>query len=136
MSSFPAAPKLSPVWRHGTTDGKGWYLLEDFIYNSDLVGRITVPAMFITDFASIPREFWNLLPPWGVYGPAAIVHDYLYVYKPWTKKQADFILEEAMEALGVDHVVKEIIYKGVELFGQQAWDRDSEDGRDARIYIP
>lgn len=136
MSNFPQAPKLSPLWKGDTTDGKNWYLLEDFLYNSDIVGRIVVPAMFITDFASIPRELWNFLPPWGVYGPAAIVHDYLYVYKPYTREQADIIFREAMEALGVDHVEMEIIYKGVELFGQRAWDIDGVKGVRIRTYIP
>lgn len=130
------APKLSPVWKDGTTDGVNWYLLEDFTYNSYIGGKIVVPAMFITDFGSIPREFWNLLPPWGKYGPATIVHDYLYVYRPFTRDQADRILREAMVTLGVDHITSEIIYKGVELFGQQAWDKDGEKGISARIYIP
>lgn len=130
------APKLSPVWKDGTTDGVNWYLLEDFTYNSYIGGKIVVPAMFITDFGSIPREFWDFLPPWGKYGPATIVHDYLYVYRPFTKEQADLILREAMVTLGVDHVTSEIIYKGVELFGQQAWDNDGAKGIAARVYTP
>lgn len=40
---------------------------------------IRVPAGFVTDFASIPRAFWVVLPPTGKYGKAAVVHDYLYV---------------------------------------------------------
>lgn len=136
MSDFPGPPKLAPVWKTNTTDGVNWYLLEDFIYNSDIIGRVVVPAMFITDFGSIPREFWDFLPPWGVYGPATIVHDYLYVYKPYTKFQADIILREAMVALGVDHAISEIIYKGVELFGQRAWDKDGDKGISYRTYRP
>ena len=42
-------------------------------------GRIIeVPAGFETDFASVPRLFWRVVPPWGRYSPAAVVHDYLY----------------------------------------------------------
>jgi len=38
---------------------------------------ITVPVGFITDFASIPQIFWNILPPFGPYGKAAVIHDAL-----------------------------------------------------------
>lgn len=37
---------------------------------------ITVPSDFITDLASVPRLFWALLPPHGVYERAAVVHDW------------------------------------------------------------
>jgi hypothetical protein len=39
---------------------------------------IVVPKGFVTDYASIPRIFWSWIPAWGRYGPAAILHDYLY----------------------------------------------------------
>jgi hypothetical protein len=125
VSHFIAAPKLSPVWKNGGTNGTTWYLLESFLYVSDVLNdTVVVPAGFMTDFASIPREFWNLLPPWGTYGPAAIVHDYLYATQTATKENADLVLHEAMAASGVDHAVAEIIYKAVELFGHAAWERD------------
>jgi len=38
---------------------------------------ITVPAGYRTDFASIPRLVWPLLPPVGRGGKAAIIHDWL-----------------------------------------------------------
>ena len=40
--------------------------------------EVEVPAGFLTDFASIPRPFWSVLPPYGPWRRAAIVHDYLY----------------------------------------------------------
>lgn len=138
MSAFYDAPKLSPVWQNGRTDGASWYLLEDFSYESDLVGWVRVPALFITDFASIPREFWNMLPPWGPYGPAAIIHDWLYVTRPYPRATADLVLREAMAASGVDHPTLELIYKAVELFGQRAWDADAaaRAAGDKRQYNP
>ena len=39
---------------------------------------VQVPVGFVTDFASIPRLFWSLLRPDGLYAYAAIIHDYLY----------------------------------------------------------
>lgn len=37
---------------------------------------ITVPVGFRTDLASVPRLFWWLLPPTGVYERAATFHDF------------------------------------------------------------
>jgi len=65
---------------------------------------------FVTDFASIPRPLWWLLPKWGKYGKAAVIHDYLYRHKtydvktslggslrvPIGRKRADQIMLEAM----------------------------------------
>jgi hypothetical protein len=44
------------------------------------VGRrdvILIPDAFTTDLASVPRIFWPLLPPSGVYERAAVLHDFL-----------------------------------------------------------
>lgn len=38
---------------------------------------LTIPSDFTTDLASVPRLFWPLLPPSGVYERAAVLHDYL-----------------------------------------------------------
>ena len=40
--------------------------------------RIEVAEGFETDFASVPRLLWVVLPKWGKYGNAAMVHDWLY----------------------------------------------------------
>lgn len=37
---------------------------------------ITIPGGFETDLASVPRLFWALLPPHGVYERAAVLHDW------------------------------------------------------------
>lgn len=128
---FPAAPKLSPIWKDGTTDGVNWYLLEDFVYNADSIGsapaqKITIPAGFITDFASVPRALQNLYPCWGKYGPAAIVHDKLYFFQETTKQYADSILEQAMFACGCDPITVRAIYEAVALAGQFAWDGNAK----------
>ena len=45
---------------------------------------------------------WNILPPTGPYGKAAVLHDWLYrTAGKATRAQADRVLREAMEALGV-----------------------------------
>ena len=52
-------------------DGRNWTLLHNFLYHGPQ-GSWIVPAGFETDFASIPRIFWRLLPPVGRYGKAAL----------------------------------------------------------------
>lgn len=119
MSSFTDELILSPV------NGSGkWELKQPFRYWLDGLHKgdvIVVPAGFITDFASIPQLFWNILPPWGRYGKAAVVHDYLYQTGLLPKKRADEIFIEAMEVLGVNWLTRKIMYQAVNWFGFAAW---------------
>ncbi len=77
-------------------DEKNWKLLEPFEYHVDTYPSekiIQVPTDFITDFASIPRIFWVILSPFGEYGKAAVIHDWLYRTPDcgYTKVEADLI---------------------------------------------
>ncbi len=83
---------------------------------------ITVPKKFITDFASIPKAFWSLIPPFGQHTKAAVLHDYIYVYHGMqTRKQADDIFLKAMEMLGVGKLKRKIMYRAVRMFAGGAW---------------
>jgi len=82
---------------------------------------VTVPVGFVTDFASIPRIFWSVLPPDGKYTWAAIIHDYLYWTQVGSKATADSTLLYGMEDFGISTFVKTAIYEGVHLFGENAW---------------
>ena len=105
-------------------DGKRWRLDEDFCYH---VGEypstsiIRVAAGFITDFASIPRIFWNILHPTGEYGKAAVIHDWLYRTHECSRKQADEIFYEAMTVLGVAWWKRATMYRAVRWFGKSAY---------------
>lgn len=85
---------------------------------------VYVPAGMLTDLASIPRLVWNILPPTGKYGAAAIVHDRLcntlqitQAGKPVdiTRARADAILGEAMEVLQVPWIKRVTISSAVAL---------------------
>ena len=39
---------------------------------------IVIPAGYKTDFASVPRCLWSLIPPHGRMAIPAVVHDYAY----------------------------------------------------------
>ena len=109
-----------------------WILLERLRYDSDRLGVIEVHKGFDTDFASIPRVFWNIYPPYGTYTSAAVVHDFLYYYQrneaePVTRKQADDVFLEAMETLGVRKSQRLVIYYAVRAFGWIAWSKRRQE---------
>lgn len=121
MSTFTTPLQLEYL------DGRTWKLLADFDFASETLERmVRVPAGFVTDFASIPRPLWALLPPTGRYGKAAVIHDDLYrsphmVRPAVTRLQADRTLREGMEALGVTWLVRQVIYLGVRLGGRRSY---------------
>lgn len=108
---------------------------------------IEVPTGFETDFASIPWFARWLIPTWGRHTNAAIIHDYLYrggriVPGPVplnqggikgirtqfnlelplpTRKQADRIMLEGMEVMGVRKWRRLVIYAGLRIGGWWAW---------------
>ena len=127
MSSFTSPLIVSPM-----PDGKNWKLIKKFIYH---VGSkysrdlIKVPRGFITDFASSPSQVWWLIPPWGRYGKAAVIHDYLYQTHQRTRKEADNIFREAMGVLRVEPWRIFLMFWGVRLFGWLAWRSDATKGK-------
>ena len=123
MSSF-----TTPLRVEAFSDTR-WKLVEEFEYligDLDSGKVITVPVGFVTDFASIPRILWSILPPWGRYGKATVVHDYLYskdgVYMDGTQamkvthKQADAIFLEAMTVLNVGKFVRTAMYLALRIY--------------------
>lgn len=97
-----------------------WELLKEFTFLTDHY-TIVVPAGFVTDLASVPRIFWNILPPYGEYGQPAIVHDYLYSSGLVGRKEADDLLLEGMVVMGVARWRRYVIYAAVRLFGGRAY---------------
>lgn len=105
-----------------------WVITEPFIYYLGEKGSnqfVRVPDGYITDGASVPRIFWNIIPPWGKYGQAAIVHDYLCEYlevetsegkRSITRKECDAIFLEAMLVLSVPTPKAKCIHAGVSLY--------------------
>ena len=122
MSEFTKALAVSPL-----ADGRTWVLLEPFQYDvgAERSGdSVVVPALFMTDFASIPRPLWSILPQWGRYGNAAVVHDFGYWTQTRPRAQVDRIFLEGMQVLGVGTVTRHIIYWAVRGFGWLAWMAD------------
>ncbi len=83
--------------------------------------------MIRTDFASIPRVFWAVLPRWGRYGNAAVIHDWLYWSQKRSRRAADRVFLEGMGVLGVGLVTRSVIFLAVRWFGWVAWIRNQAD---------
>lgn len=123
MSASPAATGTLHLGRFAD---RYYYLLRPIDWAPDK-GRpqhpaVSVPKGFVTDFASVPRVFWTLLPPDGLYTYPAIVHDYLYWFQPLKKDEADEIFSELMREFNVGAASRNTIYAGVRAGGQSAWD--------------
>lgn len=82
---------------------------------------VDVPVGFVTDFASIPRPFWTLLPPEGEYAYAAILHDFIYWTQDRSRKEADTVFRLAMEDFGINTATISTIYRAVRLGGEASW---------------
>ncbi|ONM46860.1 DUF1353 domain-containing protein [Nocardia donostiensis] len=63
--------------------------------------EFVVPAGFRTDFASVPRPVMWLVPRYGVYTKAAILHDYLLCSGVVGTADADGIFRRALREAGV-----------------------------------
>lgn len=104
-----------------------WCVVNSFRYyvgSLDSGMYVQVPKGYLTDGASVPQVFWNLLPPWSSYGQAAITHDFLCDYgevmlndEPTqiNRKEVDRILAEAMKVLGVKPWKRFVISNAVSL---------------------
>lgn len=97
-----------------------WRVTKEFTYSVgqlDSKVTVTIPAGYLTDGASVPRALWSIVPPWGSYGQAVVLHDFLCEYltimdngklRQISRIAADKIFVEAMKVL---QVPKETLHK-------------------------
>lgn len=116
-SEFLTELKVQKLKKDGT-----WQVIEDFIYRSHLLGRtVTVPAGFVTDFASVPRLPLVYLATGNTAQEAAVIHDYLYQAHSVSRKHADQVFKEAMKASKVSWWRRSLMYFGVRVGGGGAY---------------
>lgn len=120
MSAFTGTLTLAEL----DTDWRLWRLEQPLVYEVGALGSgrvIAVPKGFVTDGASVPRPLWWLLPTWGRYSRAAVIHDHLCVLLDRgtphalapTRRRADAIFFEAMGPLGVGALTRWALWLGV-----------------------
>lgn len=106
-------------------DGRNVAVEEAFFFTRPDGSRITVLVGSEADGASSPFGAWNVLPPFGEYWPACVLHDAMYggMTDPpiETQEEADLIFSEALESLQVPLVTRSALYEAVRLFGGKAW---------------
>lgn len=132
MSRFPsdlvirALPALALKAKR--IDRQTYELTQDFAYESDAFGPVTVPGGMVTDFASVPRIVWTYLSPEDpcILYPS-VVHDYLYSrggrlpLRRLTRAECDSVLREAMLACGARSTQAAVVHRAVRLFGGSHW---------------
>jgi hypothetical protein len=83
---------------------------------------IVIPKGFETDFASVPWFFTRLFPKFHkTTNRPSVLHDYLYVSRITTRKQADDLFLKAMLSDGVKKWRAYSMYWAVRLGGSSAW---------------
>ena len=88
---------LSPIIKKNKTSNwfkkmreTKWFVVSKEIEFETSFGKtFIIPKGFITDLSTVPKWLWGVCPPFGDFVLAAIIHDYLYVTKPCSKKVAD-----------------------------------------------
>jgi hypothetical protein len=97
-------------------DDEFWAVEEPLAYRGRR-DRFTVPAGFRTDFASVPRVVVWLIPRFGRYTAAAILHDWLVTAGiesgTVTARQADGLFRRVMREQGVPVVRRWLMWAGV-----------------------
>jgi hypothetical protein len=121
---------------YDTDDPGVWYLDQSYTRETS-IGTVTVPAGFKWDGASVPRILWSIIPAWGSYSGAALVHDWLYrshlvtscasSRKKVTKQQADRVFYELMLKDGVAKSKAWAMWQAVALCGGKAWSQNDGD---------
>lgn len=84
---------------------KNWKLDEPLFYQGR-EDQFEVPSGFVTDFASVPRAAIWLVPTYGAYTPAAILHDILCIKARQdnpevSRRDADGLFRRCLRELGV-----------------------------------
>ena len=133
---FTVSPKITPFY------DENWLLLEDFTFkfyhkSTRKSYKITVPAGFITDLASVPTVATLIFDHPGRYASAGIIHDYLYWIQPCERKFADRIFRYALKAYGVPKIDRITMWRALDSGGDKAWKDNQKDRKNGNTrFIP
>ncbi len=131
-------PYIVRIWIW-ITSIRQWKLTVDWNYTLSDGTKIVIPKGFIFDGATIPRLFWSILSPVGLFLIPSLIHDYAYkndqllslsddgdtiLYKPnagrafWDR----LFLNIANDVIGVA-ILNFIAWLLLRIFGYIAWNK-------------
>ena len=98
-------------------------ILEDFVYVDPDGASWVVPAGTITNGASVPWGFWNIIggPYDGPYRDAAVIHDYFVETRSRAWEATNKMFYNAIRARGVSESLALTMYAGVR-YGGPRWE--------------
>lgn len=85
--------------------------------------RLTIPAGYKTDFATVPRLFRGIVWGAGNHNLATLIHDWLYDNQIGTRKQADDEMLYWLLACGVSRIKAYTMYFAVRIGGKSWWNK-------------
>lgn len=100
-------------------DEKHWELQRDLVYEGN-TDYFLVETGSKTDFASVPRMFWWLVPRYGRYTEAAVLHDFLCDQARrgnFNRCDADGIFRRTLREFGVSYVRRRMMWAAVRWAG-------------------
>jgi hypothetical protein len=99
MSNFTEPLVVTP-----TATGTKWMTQRDLSFEIGLKGSgliVKVPSGTKTDFATMPRVLWTIMPPHDArFAAAFVLHDHLCRWVGFSRVVADAILYDALRVLG------------------------------------
>lgn len=119
-------PFLQTSLKNESEDGRNVTFLEPLRYQHEDGTITTAPVGTESDGLS-----GGLIPSWGWYWLAALLHDYLYRRTFLPRDYCDAVFLEALLSLATtieQKIESRAIYEGVRLGGQKAFDQDRASG--------
>lgn len=112
-----------PILAQDQKDPTQWILVRDFKFNRDSI-ELIIPKGFKTDFASVPRLFWNIISPTELGDIGPIKHDWTYRTGYGTRLEADNIFLDDMKADGIAYWKRYSAYWAVRSAGWASWKKN------------
>ena len=132
--------KLTPLDTRDMGDGKNVMVLNPFRvkvaehYTDGMieVRVIEVPKGFISDYASVPRMFQWIVPRFGKYNAAAVVHDWLFEHgkiegSKIGRSLTDRIFLAIMKKSKCRRWRRKLMYRMVRMFGYSLWKKNRKN---------
>lgn len=108
-----------------------WVVKKAFSMDLGIDRRVYIPKGYLSDGASVPGVFQRLIPPWGKYSQAAVMHDWLCEYlliwddnlEDWisiSRSDCDALFNTGMRILRVKKSLRVVMFNAVRAYGHLA----------------